>query len=351
MALECLYFGASGEFKLRIETIMSERHQPLHSFSAHDKNEKELYKGLYVIHLDALGHNSEFYQWLLEKKNHSETYFDNSIIGIVVKSESEFFTKKFTSSIIFLMNQMGARFLGHPVVEFIKDYSNLKQWQLAEGLSIDDAVAYLVNKLLDKMLTYEVQHVKNPKVLVLHAGTHEKSNTLALWRMVKEELSYDQITEFHVEEGTAVDCYGCSFNTCIYYSLHKSCFFGGVLTEELLPLIEDSDVIVWICPNYNDALSAKLTAVINRLTVLYRRVSFKNKKIYSLVVSANSGSDSVASQLIDALVINKGFQLPPKFALTALASEEGSIYKVPSIEEEVKVFAKLFIEDCLLADD
>lgn len=165
--------------------------------------------------------------------------------------------------------------------------------------------------------------------------------------MVKDELSYDQITEFHVEEGTAVDCYGCSFDTCIYYSLHKSCFFGGVLTEELLPLIEESDVIVWICPNYNDAISAKLTAVINRLTVLYRRVSFKNKKIYSLVVSANSGSDSVASQLIDALVINKGFQLPPKFALTALASEEGSIYKVPLIEEEVKAFAKQFSDECL----
>jgi len=55
----------------------------------------------------------------------------------------------------------------------------------------------------------------------------------------------------------------------------------------------------------------------------------------------------VASQLIDALVINKGFQLPPKFALTALASEEGSIYKVPLIEEEVKAFAKQFSDECL----
>lgn len=346
MALECLYFGATGEFRARIKTIMSERQQVLKPSTAHDKNHKDIYKGLYVIQLDALGQNNEFYQWLLDKKEQSETYFDNSIIGLIVKSESEFFTKKFSSGAVFLMNQMGARFLGHPVVEFIENYSNLSMWQRSEGLTRDEAVDYLINKLMDKMISFEGMPYREPKILVLHAGTHEKSNTLALWRMVREHLPFDDITEFHVEEGTAVDCYGCSFDTCTYYSFHRSCFFGGVITEELLPLIEASDIIVWICPNYNDAISAKLTAVINRLTVLYRRLSFKNKKIYSLIVSANSGSDSVASQLIDALVINKGFQLPPKFTLTALASEQGSIYKVPSIEEKAKAFAKQFIEEC-----
>jgi len=165
LALECLYFGETGEFKARIETIMSERHQLLNSFTAHDKNKETLYKGLYVIQLDALGHNSDFFKWLLEKKEKSDTYFENSIIGIVVKSDSEFFTKKFTSSILFLMNQMGARFLGHPVVEFIKDYSNLKQWQLAEDLTVDEAVRYLVNKLVDKMLSYK--HEKKKKLRYL----------------------------------------------------------------------------------------------------------------------------------------------------------------------------------------
>lgn len=307
----------------------------------------ELYRGLLVVQLDAIGQCVPFYKWLLEKKEMDEQYFRNSVLGFVVKSESDYFTKKFTASVMFLMNQMGARFIGHPLVESIKDDGNFKKWQLAEGLSREEVLKHVLDRLVENLIAYKPIVLTNPKVLVLHAGTHEKSNTLALWSMVKEHLGECDISEFHVEEGTAIDCYGCSFDRCIYYSLHRSCFYGGVITEELLPLIEDSDVIVWICPNYNDAISSKLSAVINRLTVLYRRVSFKQKRIYSLIVSANSGSDSVASQLIDALVINKGFQLPPNFALMALASDEGSIYKIPTIHAQAEAFAHQFKEECL----
>lgn len=55
----------------------------------------------------------------------------------------------------------------------------------------------------------------------------------------------------------------------------------------------------------------------------------------------------MASQLIDALVINKGFQLPPSFALMALASDEGSIYKIPDIRRQAAAFARQFKEECL----
>jgi len=351
LALECLYFGAKNEFFQRIESIVSSKAHALKSSEEHVKKSDVLYKGVLIVQLDEIGQCNEFYSWLLERKQLSETYFDNSIVGLIVKSDSDYYTKKFSSTALFLMNQLGARSLGHSVVEFIDAYANLKMWQIAENLSREAVIELMVQRLIDQMTEYgtgaEEKEQQKPKILVLHAGTHEKSNTLALWRMVKEHIDYDNISEFHVEEGTAIDCYGCSFDTCTYYSLHKSCFYGGVITEELLPLIEESDVIVWICPNYNDAISAKLTAVINRLTVLYRRVSFKDKKIYSLIVSANSGSDSVASQLIDALVINKGFQLPPRFALMALASEEGSIYKVPGIEEKAKAFAEQIMDECL----
>jgi len=30
------------------------------------------------------------------------------------------------------------------------------------------------------------------------------------------------------------------------------------MVKEILPAIEDVDCIIWLCPNYNDAISAKL---------------------------------------------------------------------------------------------
>lgn len=78
------------------------------------------------------------------------------------------------------------------------------------------------------------------------------------------------------------------------------------MVKEILTAIEEADCIIWLCPNYNDAISAKLMAVINRITVLYKRVKFGEKTLFSVVVSGNSGSDCVAKQLIGALNINKG---------------------------------------------
>ncbi len=95
-------------------------------------------------------------------------------------------------------------------------------------------------------------------------------------------------------------------------------------------------------------MSANLAALINRLTALYRRVNFYNKRIYSVVVSGNSGSDSVTNQLLGALNINKGFQLPPQFALTEIANDPGHILNVEDIDEKAKVFAERINEErCL----
>ena len=112
------------------------------------------------------------------------------------------------------------------------------------------------------------------------------------------------------------------------------------MTEKFIPIIEAADILVWICPNYNDSISSNLVAVINRLTTLYRKMSFHNKRIYSIVVSGNSGSDSIAKQLIDGLNINKGFYLPPYFSLMETANDAGSILKVENIEEKAKLFAE-----------
>jgi len=113
------------------------------------------------------------------------------------------------------------------------------------------------------------------------------------------------------------------------------------MTENVLPAIEESDAIVWLCPNYNDAIAANLTAVINRLTALYRRSNFYSKSIFAVVVSGNSGSDSVAKQLIGSLNINKGFRLPPYFSIRAIANDPKTIFQVENIDIKSEFFSKI----------
>ena len=122
-------------------------------------------------------------------------------------------------------------------------------------------------------------------------------------------------------------------------------FLWGVVVKEIFPAMERADAIIWICPNYNDAVSANLMAVINRMTALYRKISFYQKVFFAVIVSGNSGNDSVARQLIGALNINKGFRLPAYFSIMAIANDPGDINTVPRIQEKAKSFAQNMIRE------
>ena len=72
------------------------------------------------------------------------------------------------------------------------------------------------------------------------------------------------------------------------------------MVEEVYPAVRSCDTLVMVCANYNDALSANLTACVNRLTALFRQTRFYDKRLYGLVVSGYSGGDLLARQLISA---------------------------------------------------
>ena len=97
--------------------------------------------------------------------------------------------------------------------------------------------------------------------------------------------------------------------------------------------------MVLLCPNYNDALPANLTAAVNRLTALYRTASFGDKAVFAVVVSGYSGGDIVASQVVSALCMNKGFWLPPDFCLLETANDAGAALALPGIEARLERFA------------
>jgi hypothetical protein len=95
-----------------------------------------------------------------------------------------------------------------------------------------------------------------------------------------------------------------------------------------------------LCPNYNDALSANISASINRLTALYRRRTFYDKYLYGIVVSGYSGSDIVAAQLISGLNMNKTLILPPRFVMMETANDPGAALALPGIEDRLDAFAQ-----------
>ena len=112
------------------------------------------------------------------------------------------------------------------------------------------------------------------------------------------------------------------------------------MVEEVYPAVRDCDALVMLCANYNDALSANLTACVNRLTALFRQQRFYDKRLFGLVVSGYSGGDLLARQLISALNMNKSFFLPPHFCLLETANERGSLVRLPGIERRAADFAR-----------
>lgn len=302
-------------------------------------------KIIFAIALNGAGYNIQLFEILSALWERGKDALLGAQGAVMIHCEQELFTRSIAQNVIFTANQLGCRFQGHPLVEATGSLTNLRTWQKNLHKPLEEVCLELCRRLGTTLLEDEPIKIEKPKIVVLHASAHSTSNTLELWNMVKRCLQDQDIQELHVENGTIVDCKGCSYTTCKHFSKRNSCFYGGAIVQEILPAIEKADAVVWICPNYNDAVSAKLTAVINRMTVLYRRTKFYDKSMFAVIVSGNSGSDSVAKQLISALSVNKSFRLPPYFALMATANDPGEIEIVPGIQEQAKVFAENLLEE------
>ena len=188
---------------------------------------------------------------------------------------------------------------------------------------------------------FYTKDVARDMVLALHASQRSASNTLALWELVKAALPPEvSVEEVGLRNGAVPDCNGCSYTACLHFGEQGSCFYGGPMVEEVYPAVRRCDALVMLCANYNDALSANLTACVNRLTALFRQTRFYDKRLFGLVVSGYSGGDLLARQLISALNMNKSFFLPPHFCLLETANERGSLIRLPGIRNTAAAFAK-----------
>lgn len=134
---------------------------------------------------------------------------------------------------------------------------------------------------------------------MLHASDNKRSNTVWLGEQVLARLpdAFETKT-ISLQNGSIHDCRGCSYEACLHFAAQSRCFYGGSISDEVLPAISACDAMLFLCPNYNDAVSANIMALFNRLTNLLVKQDLYQKYLYGIVVSGYSGSDIVARQLL-----------------------------------------------------
>ena len=295
---------------------------------------------LFAVPLDESGVNHGYYDLLAYLRTHPGC-LDGSVGGVLVDGPGDLYTKAVGRELVLSASRAGCAFPGHPLVEATGDLRNFTVQAKNAGCSSEEAYRLAAADLTDRVLGFAPPKRHQPKLLVLHASNHRTSNTLALWSRCRERLGkVCEITEIGLRNGTLEDCAGCPYTMCLHFGEKGDCFYGGVMVQEVYPAIRESDAVVLLCPNYNDALSANLTAAINRLTALYRTTPFTDKAVFAIVVSGYSGGDIVARQVVSALNMNKGFWLPPNFCLLETANDAGTAVELPGIEERLSEFTE-----------
>ena len=263
---------------------------------------------LFALALDGAGQNLEYYR-MLSRLRREPDLLEGCTAALIVDGPGELYTKSTAGEL---------------------------------ALAADMAAA---QELVQRLDTFTFPQKERPELLVLHASSHHTSNTMALWAGVRERLGeVCSVQEIGLRNGTLDDCSGCPYTMCIHFGEKGECFYGGVMSREVYPAVRRADGVVMLCPNYNDALSANLTAFINRLTALFRQTRFYDKALFALVVSGYSGSDLVARQLISAMNMNKSFYLPGRFALLETANDPGEAMGLPGVRDRLDRFADHMLE-------
>lgn len=297
-------------------------------------------KLLFAVPLGEAGINLEYTRMLLHLRTHPNL-LQGCTAALLVDGAGELYTKSVGAELALALSRSGCALLGRPLVEGTGSLANFAVQ--AKNLNTDLMGAYraAAKELVERLMCEVFPKRTRPKLLALHASSHHTSNTMALWARVKSSLEdCCDIREIGLRNGTLSDCSGCPYTMCLHFGERGGCFYGGVMQEEVYPAVREADALVLLCPNYNDALSANLTAFINRLTALFRQTRFYDKAVFALVVSGYSGGDILARQVISAMNMNKSFYLPQHFSLVETANAPGEAMALPGIEARLEAFSQ-----------
>ncbi len=261
--------------------------------------------------------------------------------ALLVDGDGELYTKQAAQAIALAANLAGCLFPGKPLVEGTG--SQVNKHILARQLDLPWEETYFTRarELAGRLAQFSAPRFSRPRVLMLHASDNRRSNTVAMGRAVCSHLApYCEIQTISLQNGAIYDCRGCSYTACLHYSRSGTCYYGGALPTEVFPAILQSDVVLLLCPNFNDSASANILALINRMTGLLLQKPLYDKYLYAIVVSGYSGGDLVARQILGALCLNKTMMLPPNFCLFQTANDPGAALAAPGIEERMESWAQ-----------
>lgn len=298
---------------------------------------------LFAVPVGTFGINPAYQQLLLSLRRDA-SLLTGCTAGLIVDGESELYTKSTATELTLAANLSGCAFVGRPLVEGTGSLANLRVQANNLNCTLEEAYRTAARELVQRLLDYSPTKKDRPELLVLHASSHHVSNTLDLWDGVADRLGGRcAVTEIGLRNGTVFDCSGCPYTMCLHFGEKGGCFYGSVMQDEVYPAVRRVDAIVMVCPNYNDAISANLTAFVNRLTALFRQTRFYDKALFAIVVSGYSGGDIVARQLIGGLNMNKSFHLPGNFALIETANAPGEALRLPGIETRLDAFSETIL--------
>lgn len=295
-------------------------------------------KLLFAVAVDDCGTDADFLRVL--RMLRGGTSLRGCTAGIVVDGANELYTKSAAQELALAANLAGCAFPGKPLVEGTGSLYN--QHILAQRLELSWEETYFTRarELAQRLVTFSAPRFDNPKVLVIHASDNLRSNTVWLGRQLVERLPANFTTrEISLQNGAIHDCRGCSYAACLHFSQNGTCFYGGAISQEVLPAIRECDAMLFLCPNYNDAVSANIMALFNRMTNLLVQQELLDKYLFGIVVSGYSGSDLVARQLLGALCFNKTVMLPERFCMMETAHDPGSARHLSDIDRRLDEFA------------
>lgn len=299
---------------------------------------------LFALALGEAGTNLEYVR-MLARLRKEPGLLEGCTGGLIVDGAGELFTKSAAAEGALAMNMAGCALVGRPLVEGTGSLANFAVQAGNLNTNLMGAYRHAAAELADHVEGFVFPKKERPQVLVLHASSHHTSNTMDLWAQVRPRLEGRcVIREIGLRNGTLSDCSGCPYTMCLHFGEQGGCFYGGVMRDEVYPAVRTADALVLLCPNYNDALSANLTAFINRLTALFRQTRFYDKAVFAIVVSGYSGGDVVARQVVAAMNMNKSFYLPRRFAMMETANNPGQALGLPGIQERLGGFAQNMLE-------
>ncbi|MBR3640971.1 MAG: flavodoxin family protein, partial [Oscillibacter sp.] len=277
---------------------------------------------------------------LLLRLRREPALLEGCVSALIVDGGSELYTKSAAAELAFALNCAGSALIGRPLAEGTASLRNYRVQAKIAGTDLAGAYRAAVRETAERLAEETFPKKEKPELLVLHASSYGVSNTMELWTQVKRRLGDAvAVTEIGLRNGAVSDCSGCPYTACLHFGETGRCFYGGVMQDEVWPAVLRCDAVMLLCPNYNDALSANLTAFVNRLTGLFRQTRFYDKAVFAIVVSGYSGGDVVARQVISAMNMNKSFYLPPRFALIETANDPGEALRLDGIETRLDAFA------------